>query len=538
MTNIYLNENGNRIFQPFIQGDNRGYSPYINKDSQAELSDSYKSSTQAEPKRHNKKVIMLETIGVVGTLGGLAFAIRKSQNISRKFSEWASLAESKYSNNKHAHKIFTKIASGLDKTSKIISNLAPIKDYSLHVALGKTEFTKAIRNKITGFFTAENKGSVESSLKRSRDSYNEVVAALESARIKSKLKGNEHLIKNQAKFAELESVLDQALATPKFLLSYHFELTHAGMMEDMQHLDAEMSMKQLLSTDSLQGFVPAEILESRRAAYVKRIFADKNLTSCSFQDIASYAKDRLLNVHSLIYSVKDPQTQQNLRKSAVNLDSSFKKYIQDSVDKEKRDDILVSVKENLATFRVQVDLLPESKLKEKLLMHLDEYDDLFKEHKSGLIQRLRVLAGEAWGDNSPFDVEVKKKADQHIKDLNKSTRSLINMFDKERDITIGSGAGDIAGLLLPVAGYAWELKKDDTADKRIGTSLELGVPILGSSAFYLYAQRMQYNGFRALVASFGVGVLLNLAGSSMFKKYKSFRQEQDKKIEKLNKVSA
>jgi hypothetical protein len=93
------------------------------------------------------------------------------------------------------------------------------------------------------------------------------------------------------------------------------------------------------------------------------------------------------------------------------------------------------------------------------------------------------------------------------------------MFDKQRDITLGSGPADVLGMLSPLALFGIALGNADSKDKKVGTSLELGIPLIGGMLVYLRTLALQFNGVKGLATTVGTGVLLNLAGSIVYKKY-------------------
>ena len=330
---------------------------------------------------------------------------------------------------------------------------------------------------------------------------------------------NPSLIKDAEGFAELKNKMREAKNTPDFLLPSTFEENYALMQKDMDFLSKEISFKRLFSKEALQGFVPQSILLERRGKYAKGLIDKKNNISSSFKEMSEYAQDKLDDTNILIYSIKDPKLQKKLRDCSLKLNDSLKKYVKDAPDKKTRDPNWGLIQNNVKNFKAEVNILAPTDIKDKLMMHIDEYENLFANHKPGVIQDIRVLAGQVWGDKSEFDLNIKKKATVHSKDLNLALNRTINMFDKERDIVLGSGPADVLGLLSPVAIFGWTLYKDDSKDKKIGTSLELGIPIVGGMLVYLRTLALQYNGVKALATSAGVGVLLNLAGGLVYKKY-------------------
>jgi len=531
MTNIYINENINKTFQPFVTNDSKANPSYTKKEDKSLLHtlNTLENDTYERLKQKKRKITGLIAIGSTATLAAIAFiaiATGKSQKISKKMLTLFGGVESKFADvkDKHIHKILTTTFGFFDRFAKVFTNSSPIKDYTLHQVLGQTKITRNIRTFLSNIFTKENKNSVLKSLKTSKESYNEFISSVEKA-----VGSSPSSIKETEKFKEMEQLLAKAKETPEFLSEKHFNENYSTMEKDMCFLNNQMSLKRLFSKEALQGFVPESILAERRAKYVEALIDKKNNISCSFADMSQYARIRLDDTNIIIYSIKDSKLQKNLRNCSLTLDNSLKNYVKQASDKSTRDPNLKLIQNNIKTFKEEVDSLASSDIKDKLLLHIDEYENLFKDHKPGVVQDIRMLAGEVWGDKSEFDLNIKKKATAHSKDLNVSLTRTINMFDKQRDITLGSGPADVLGLLSPIVLFGVALSKDDTKDKRVGTSLELGIPIIGGVLVYLRTLALQFNGVKALATSTGAAILLNVAGSLIYKKYMAHQELARKK---------
>lgn len=549
MTDINLSSKfNNQTFQPFIQRDNQGYSSYIQYQNNplTQENDTFDSQNRHEnrkKRKHEKLMMAVETLGIIAGLALVGLSFNKLKYISNKLQKWAVSVDKNFHNvkNKHLHKFFSLMTSSFDRAARVVTNSSTIKDYTVHQVMGKTSITKKLRDWFANIYTNENKNAVFKSLKKSRDSYNEFTSSVESAVIQTRDQLNKKNLKClNSKYRNniddkthpwqlLQERLKEARNTPEFLLPYSLESRYNEMGKDMQYLLDEISLKRLSSKEALQGFVAEDILEHRRMDFVKGILKEKNEISRTFDDIGNYAKNKLTDTNALIYMFKDPFRQKDLKEASVELEKSIKTYAKDSKISSNRVAVTQNIMEKIAKFREKAELLPESPLKEKLINHIEEYHELFKNNDKGIVQEIRELAGQVWGSDSEFDISIKTAANKHIKDLETSFNRTVNMFDKQRDITIGSGAADILGLSLPVAGYFYALSNDDTNDKKIGTSLELGIPILGGIGVYFYALAKQLNGFRALSFSVGTGAVLNFIGSSIYKKYKEYKADNDKK---------
>ena len=532
MNKIYLNEKVNTTFKPFATVANSGYSNNAEKKEEKVTLQNDTYTNSGKKKNRINALITMSTTATLAAIAFIALATGNSQKISQKIQNIFGGVESRFSTvkDKHLHKILTAGFGLFERFGKVVTNSSPIKDYTLYLALGKTNKTRNFRDYISRIFTKENRNSVLKSLKKSRESYSEFIISLENAIKQSE--ANPDLIKNKQKFSRIKEIMENARNTPNFLSEHHFEEIYSVMQNDMTFLSHEMSLKRFLSKEAFQGFLPELILLKRRASYVKKLLSSKKNISHSFSDMGTYAKKRLDDVNILIYSIKDSKLQLKLKESSLSFNKNLKKYVKESPDRNTRNTNLALVQQSIADLKKEIDLLAHSDVKEKLLLHIDEYENLFKEHNSGVVEDIRILAGDAWGDKSQFDMNIKKSAMQHSKDLNVSLDRMINMFDKERDITLGSGPADVLGMLSPIALFALALHKADSKEEKVGVSLELGVPLVGGFIVYLRALALQYNGMKALTTSLGTGVLLNYAGSLIYKQYIANQEKLALKKEK------
>lgn len=536
MSDIYFNENKNKPFEPFVIMDNKDNLPKQKRETKSVLQtlNNLENDTYERLRRKKRQTNSLIAIGGSATLAAVVFIAvitGKSQKLSKKMQHLFGGVESKFADvkDRHLHKLLTTSFGVFDRFGKVITNSSPIKDWAIYKALDKTKATRNIRDYVSDIYTKENRNSVTKSLEKSQESYTDFIKTVENAINQSEK--NPSLINNKEEFNKLKQEYNNAKNTPTFLATKTFEENYSIMQNDMDFLSKEITFKKLFSKEALQGFVPQSILVERRAKYVKKLIDEKNVISCSFVDMRDYARSKLDDTNIFIYSIKDPAIQKKLRDCSLNLDDSLKKYVKNSSDKESRDAHAETVRANIQKFKEEVSLLPSTDIKDKLSVHMDEYENLFKEYKKGIVQEIRTAAGDAWGNGSNFDKAIKEKATIHSKDLNLALTRTINMFDKQRDIALGSGPADVIGLLTPIVICGWSLNKKETKEEKIGVALEAGIPIVGGVLVYLRTLALQYNGVKALATSAGVGILLNLAGSMVYKKYMS-NQELAKKKEK------
>lgn len=519
---INFNDSTNKVSYAFGAKGQKKH-PSLNGQNNTDNSSVQNDSYQNSPRKPRKGLWALGVSAASLALGFIVVGTGNSQNLSKRLQKAFVGMRSNIDKvkNKYLHKVLTHIASGLDRTARVITNSSPIKDYLLIIAMEKTEPTRRLLGKISAMFTKENKTSVLKSIDKSKRSYTDLITILESAVAKSQK--DPSIVKNQEKLQEMIALLEQSRKMPDILLPHGFDETFAEMQKDMGFLRSEITFKKLVSKEALQGFVPQDILMQRRIRYAKKLCDAKNKVSCEFKDIGECAGEKTLDTNVLIYSIKDVAAQKRLKEGFLRFSSLLSTYATDCSKKEGRDQALRNIQGSIADFRREVETLSSSDIKEKLMLQTEEYSNLFQPYELGTVQKLRVLAGEAWGDGSNLDKEIKQAGVKCSKDMNLTLTRLTNMFDKQRDIVLGSGPGDLLGLTIPAVIFGMELKKDKTNDERVGTSLELGIPLLGGSLVYLKTLALQFNGFKALATSFASGYVMNLIGRKVYQKYMDFK---------------
>ncbi|MBQ7450752.1 hypothetical protein IJS77_04980 [bacterium] len=116
---------------------------------------------------------------------------------------------------------------------------------------------------------------------------------------------------------------------------------------------------------------------------------------------------------------------------------------------------------------------------------------------------------------------LKARAEKLNTALNKAVEAEGNSLgDKVAESIVGSVPTDLLFQGLAIGGAAHQIMKGEDKNERIGTSLKLGLPILGGIGTYFYSASKAYSGTTNILLSIGSGIVLNKIGNSIYNYYK------------------
>lgn len=132
--------------------------------------------------------------------------------------------------------------------------------------------------------------------------------------------------------------------------------------------------------------------------------------------------------------------------------------------------------------------------------------------RSGQIQDLMAL----YKKTLPAEeyAKLQEKVNKALKSLDTATNKETNLlFDKIRDIKIGSIFTDLGGLLLPIATAGVMLGKADGKDEKSSVALKYGIPAVGAVSVCLLCTVNLISGLPALAIGLGSGWVMNKIGA-------------------------
>ena len=110
--------------------------------------------------------------------------------------------------------------------------------------------------------------------------------------------------------------------------------------------------------------------------------------------------------------------------------------------------------------------------------------------------------------------KLKKIADKSLKSLDKSShKETDKLFDKLRDLKVGSAPTDFLSIITALGAVGWGLTKAENKDERISAGLKYGIPAFGSVAIALLCTVSLVSAGPSLLIGLFSGVLINKLGT-------------------------
>ena len=122
--------------------------------------------------------------------------------------------------------------------------------------------------------------------------------------------------------------------------------------------------------------------------------------------------------------------------------------------------------------------------------------------------------------------KIEKETHKTIKSLDKSIDlETDKLYDKLRDLKIGSAPTDALGVLTSIGVIGWGLKKADNKDERVSVALKYGIPAVGAIATSLYCTVGLVSGGTSLAVGLLSGMIINKIGVILDKSIKKYQEK-------------
>lgn len=161
---------------------------------------------------------------------------------------------------------------------------------------------------------------------------------------------------------------------------------------------------------------------------------------------------------------------------------------------------------------------------EQVSGYIENLGGMLKNNKKGEMQQVLTIYKHLLPSEKEY-LTVKNEAYKAIKSLDKSIDlETDKLFDKLRDLKIGSALTDVFGVLTSGGVIAWGLTKADNSDERTSVALKYGIPALGAMLTSLYCTVGLISGGTALALGMVSGLALNKIGEATDKSIKKYKE--------------
>jgi len=122
-------------------------------------------------------------------------------------------------------------------------------------------------------------------------------------------------------------------------------------------------------------------------------------------------------------------------------------------------------------------------------------------------------------------LKMEKQANKSIGSINRSVDiETDKLFDKLRDLEIGSAPTEVLGVLTSMGVIGYGLTKADNKDERTSVALKYGIPALGAIVTSVYCTVGLVSGGASLVLGLVSGLVINKIGEAIDKSRKKYNE--------------
>ena len=423
-------------------------------------------------------------------------------------------------------------AKKLASYSKIIFNLAPLKDVLLAKAMQKTKFTSKISEKITNWFERISFNKVNQSYINTQkvlgtffadcDKFNSKIPEQQAKRINRKINQIQKLYPEffgeralRKRLTEIKNEFDGYDSTGKIKVG--------DSLRDQVYHGTYQNFKEFINKtkNSSIKFISEELSTESKIRNANKVNRYKFIISNSLNSMCEDCFDLLIHIDTFI----DP-TDQDIRNIIKNISSRL-----------KNDGRVINNKKKILR------ILPGQATLQKKLEQLDEefkkstkYNPkITKEVSNSIKLILSRLNNSNRGEiNEILDIYRQSLTDDEFAKILKSGYNAADsleksvdletnkLFDKIRDLKIGSAPKDVLLLLIPIGAVAYELTKADSNEEKVSVGVKYGIPVIGAVSVTMYCTAALMSAGPSLIVGFLSGLALNqlgIIGYNLIKKH-------------------
>lgn len=400
----------------------------------------------------------------------------------------------------------------LTQYSQATFTFAPLKDSFFRMISKKIPIVERFSQASSRLFEKVSVGTSHKSYKKTLLSFDRMYGTF--AEMKGKITDSQAIQQIDQKIARIKSKYDKAFN----IEARNRRLTE--MKRDMDDIDERFidetwrHMKKFLTSEKARKtFVSEELAMPAKIKMHNKINPLKEAISVSTYDNYVSIKKLLDNIDLFV----DP-TDVKIIKLIKDISKNLEKYKKvSSASTELKETILKSL----------TDLnehLVRSGYDKKVTKPISESIRILSSNKKGEIQELMDIYKQHL---SKEDYEkLEKSVGASLTSLNKSVDMESDLlFDKIRDIQIGSAPMDVLGVISSIVAVIFGLSLSDNKDERISVALKYGIPAVGAVATSLYCTMALVSGGKSLIIGLVAGQLINILGVMADKARKKYMNQ-------------
>lgn len=418
-----------------------------------------------------------------------------------------------------------KVNSFINK-AECINNINSLKDLLFMRVMYKTPTTRFIHKKISKCFEFLSRNTIFKSYQNVQKSFNKTYKKFDML--------DDYILKHHAKeIVEFNGkritkgeLVEQArdkrsfvrLVVDTFISKYAQDERYAFMEKTTSPLYSEiwnLSFKDFWTKNNKfkrkemwQTFIAAEKIKVNKTDLTNNIALARNILSYSDAEKKAYISVYIDNLNSIIPA-----------NDVVGIDAinRLKWYI--------KDDSLL--KDNMASFSEDLSRLEKHKFKTNFDSEAEQ--KLLKDKNANIKQIRNMIKEDAPGDIekmveiyrkiAPIELSKSGALRSLKKSVNKFDKTVSleagELFDKLRDLEIGSAPTDVLTIIFSIVPIIYALCKSKNQEERASILLKSGIPTAGAVAVTLYSTARLVSGTKSLLLGFVSGIVLSGIGEAI-----------------------
>lgn len=533
MINQVISSVNKEIFAPLQSSDaHYAVAKPINKEQKEELK-------QEKEKKSNALGFSIATLAVV--VGFTVFALMKGssrgarKNVNKMLDKLEEKSDeiskkAKLSDFEKFFLVALKKAKVLTNKSKALFNTAPLKDVVVNRVLKKQPFTKMIGDKITALFERISIKTSALAYRRTSAKMDKMYAAFADANKKipkAQAREIEKRIRNiKNNYEEGFGVEARAKRLQKAKAGM------AGIDDKVWEATYGDIGKFFKNKDTYQKFISEELAAKAKIKMGKEVNAYR-------REITNGKIDNYVTTKKLLYNIETIVEPTDITARALIKDirknlGKYKKLV-DVNDNTPRLILNNQISNNLQKLNSHISSSSkyDKTIKADIGSYVRDLNSALIENKRGEIQK--ILGTYRLYLPEKEYLKVKQQANITSNSLDKSIdMEADKLFDKVRDLMIGSAPTDVVGVLSSLGVIGWGLSKADDNKERISVSLKYGIPALGAVLISLYCTIGLVSGGAALAIGTFSGLILNKIGAVVDNAIKEELEAREKKDSKIS----
>lgn len=482
-------------------------------------------------KKVNKLGIALVTgTSVVGV--GIFFATQllsgKFKFKANRFAKFLEDTTAKLSENKQlnaAQDIYFHSLEGAKKilkSSKVIFNFATLKDILFRKAFNSTKTLRKINDAVTNWFEKVSVNTTKISYKSTSRKFDKMYDAFAEANGNISDKAQVRFL--ETKIKELKTHHDNGFgekAREQRLTKVNNDLKtlFKDVWGNSYHNPKEFARR------AMKGeFLAEELATNSKTNLNKTINDAKEKISISVYDNYNEMKRLVKDIDDTI-GLTNNTSRTLMRDLRTHLDK-YKKVLEEGESKANlpQKDVVINDLGKLDKYILESDKYDKDTANE-VSQSINNLRETLMSNKQGLVQNIMDIYKKNLSkeDYAKLKISVKKA----LKSLDTSVDlEGDKLFDKIRDLKLGSAPHDILMFLASLVGVGWYLGKADNTDERISAALKFGIPVIGGAAISTLCTVGLISSGPSLIIGFATGGLINKMGEWIDDARKKYNENQ------------